>query len=211
MVERVSRGERENRIKEDKWAQHGCRDHSHECSCIRARFTFVAFSRPAPCFFRAPGKHFLRYVKKISFFLYYCSKIEPLVFTSLFRIFDCNCKSKYQPPPLIPIKKENSQHSLLHKERKKERNYLTLSTPFFLDCHNYSFYFNINLVEWLRETESRGVFQRSDGATPLHAGRRRSAHDRWTIEERGVRRTWGTWWWKYKARRVAGLGQSVNG
>lgn len=93
MVERVSRGERENRIKEDKWAQHGCRDHSHECSCIRARFTFVAFSRPAPCFFRAPGKHFLRYVKKISFFLYYCSKIEPLVFTSLFRIFDCNCKT----------------------------------------------------------------------------------------------------------------------
>lgn len=75
-----------------------------------------------PCFFRAPGKHFLRYVKKISFFLHCRSKIEPLVFTSLFRIFDCNCKSKYQPPPLIPIKKENSQHSLLHKERKKLLN-----------------------------------------------------------------------------------------
>lgn len=123
MVERVSRGERENRIKEDKWAQHGCRDHSHECSCIRARFTFVAFSRPAPCFFRAPGKHFLRYVKKISFFLHCRSKIEPLVFTSLFRIFDCNCKSKYQPPPLIPIKKEIlNTPSFTKKERKKLLN-----------------------------------------------------------------------------------------
>lgn len=188
MVERVSRGERENRIKEDKWAQHGCRDHSHECSCIRARFTFVAFSRPAPCFFRAPGKHFLRYVKKISFFLHCRSKIEPLVFTSLFRIFDCNCKSKYQPPPLIPIKKENSQHSLLHKERKKERNYLTLSTPFFLDCHNYSFYFNINLVEWLRETESRAVFQRSETWCYAIACREATIGTR-SLDDRGKRGT----------------------
>lgn len=111
-----------------------------------------------PCFFRAPGKHFLRYVKKISFFLHCRSKIEPLVFTSLFRIFDCNCKSKYQPPPLQLKRKILNTPSFT----KKERNYLTLLTPFFLDCHNYSFYFNINLVEWLRETESRAVFQRSE-------------------------------------------------
>lgn len=185
MVERVSRGERENRIKEDKWAQHGCRDHSHECSCIRARFTFVAFSRPAPCFFRAPGKHFLRYVKKISFFLHCRSKIEPLVFTSLFRIFDCNCKSKYQPPPLIPIKKE-----ILNTPSftKKERNYLTLLTPFFLDCHNYSFYFNINLVEWLRETESRAVFQRSETWCYAIACREATIGTR-SLDDRGKRGT----------------------
>lgn len=36
----------------------------------------------------------------------------------------------------------------------------------------------------------------------------RSLESKEGYAERGVRRSW---WWKYKARRVAGLGQSVNG
>lgn len=120
------------------------------------------------------------------------------------------------------------QHSL--PIQRKKPNHLTHSTTILLfplnthlsldnDCPRLSTFNQCILIWSNAETLLKVIIKRKTDErtpTPLHPGRRASeatigtrSFDRSKKEgaERGVR----SWWWKYKARRVAGLGQSVNG